>query len=62
MANARVRSRPIAPLVLSAQEWAYLERQVRRHRLRGRFPTSFPASTRRGVPDDHTGGVFRRDI
>jgi hypothetical protein len=28
MANARVRGRPIAPLVLSAQERAYLERQV----------------------------------
>ena len=33
MANARVRGRPIAPLVLSAQERAYLERQVRRHRV-----------------------------
>ncbi len=30
MANARVRGRPIARLVLSAQERAYLERQVRR--------------------------------
>ena len=28
MANARVRGRPIAQLVLSAQERAYLERQV----------------------------------
>ena len=33
MANARVRGRPIAPLVLSTQERAYLERQVRRHRV-----------------------------
>ncbi len=33
MANAGVRGRPIAPLVLSAQERAYLERQVRRHRV-----------------------------
>ena len=33
MANARVRGRPIAPFVLSAQERAYLERQVRRHRV-----------------------------
>jgi DNA-binding NarL/FixJ family response regulator len=31
MANADVRGRPVAPLVLSAQERAYLERQVRRH-------------------------------
>ena len=33
MANAGVRGRPIAPSVLSAQERAYLERQVRRHRV-----------------------------
>ena len=33
MANAGVRRRPIAPLVLSAQERGYLERQVRRHRV-----------------------------
>ena len=33
MANAHVRGRPIARLVLSAQERAYLERQVRRHRV-----------------------------
>jgi transposase len=33
MANAVMRGRPIAPLVLSAQERAYLERQVRRHRV-----------------------------
>ncbi len=33
MANAGRRGRPIAPLVLSAQELAYLERQVRRHRV-----------------------------
>src|SRR5207247_11363431 len=33
MANAGVRGRPIAPLVLSGQERAYLERQVRRHRV-----------------------------
>lgn len=33
VANAGVKGRPIAPLVLSAQERAYLERQVRRHRV-----------------------------
>jgi hypothetical protein len=33
MTNAGVRGRPIAPLVLSGQERAYLERQVRRHRV-----------------------------
>ena len=33
MANAGMRGRPIAPLVLSAQEQSYLERQVRRHRV-----------------------------
>ena len=33
MANPGVKGRPIAPLVLSAQERTYLERQVRRHRV-----------------------------
>lgn len=33
MANAGVRGRPIEPLVLSPQERAYLERQVRRYRV-----------------------------
>src|SRR5580692_9151036 len=33
MANAVRRGRPIAPLVLNAEERAYLERQVRRHRV-----------------------------
>ena len=33
MAKTGVRGRPTAPLVLSAQERAYLERQVRRHRI-----------------------------
>src|SRR5438876_12395647 len=33
MANVVARGRPIAPLVLSQQERAYLERQVRRHRV-----------------------------
>jgi transposase len=33
VANAGVRGRPIEPLVLSAQERTYLERQVRRHRV-----------------------------
>ena len=33
MAKTGVRGRPIAPLVLDAQERAYLERQVRRHRI-----------------------------
>jgi FixJ family two-component response regulator len=33
MANTGTRGRPIAPLVLSAQQRAYLERQVRRHRV-----------------------------
>jgi hypothetical protein len=37
MANACARGRPIAPLVLSAQERTYLERQVRRHRVPGRY-------------------------
>src|SRR3981081_1841597 len=32
MANAGMRGRPVARLVLSAQERTYLERQVRRHR------------------------------
>ena len=38
MAKAFARGRPIAPLVLSAQERAYLERQVRRHRVADRCP------------------------
>jgi transposase len=33
VANAGVRGRPIAPVVLSTQERTYLERQVRRHRV-----------------------------
>src|SRR5258705_6388905 len=33
MANAGMRGRPVARLVLSAQERLYLERQVRRHRV-----------------------------
>jgi len=33
VAKAGVRGRPIEPLVLSPQERAYLERQVRRHRV-----------------------------
>jgi hypothetical protein len=33
MATARAKSRPVAPLELSAEERAYLERQVRRHRV-----------------------------
>jgi hypothetical protein len=33
VANAGVRGRPIEPLILSAQERTYLERQVRRHRV-----------------------------
>src|SRR4029450_10967871 len=33
MGNARARGRPIAPLELSGEERAYLERQVRRHRV-----------------------------
>src|ERR1700689_1722666 len=33
MSNAVRRGRPIAPLVLNAEERAYLERQVRRHRV-----------------------------
>jgi len=38
VANAGVRGRPIESFVLIAQERAYLERQVRRHRvLRGRY-------------------------
>ena len=37
MANARVRGRPIARLVLSAQERAYLERQFVVTVLPGRY-------------------------
>ena len=37
MAKAGVRGRPIAPLVLSARERDYLERQVRRRRVAGRY-------------------------
>ena len=33
MANAGIKGRPVAPLVLSPQERTYLERQVRRHRV-----------------------------
>jgi FixJ family two-component response regulator len=33
MANAGVRGRPIERLVLTTRERAYLERQVRRHRV-----------------------------
>ena len=33
MANAGVRGRPFEPLVLSAEERAYLERRVRRRRV-----------------------------
>jgi hypothetical protein len=33
MADAGVRGRPIAALMLSAEERAYLERQVRRRRI-----------------------------
>src|SRR5262249_13787725 len=33
MANACARGRPVAALVLSAQERTYLETQVRRHRV-----------------------------
>ncbi len=33
MAKAFAKGRPIARLVLRAQERAYLERQVRRHRI-----------------------------
>ena len=33
MANAGARGRPVRPLVLSAQERTYLERQVRRRRV-----------------------------
>ena len=37
MAKACVRGRPIAPLVLSARERDYLERQVRRRRVAGPY-------------------------
>jgi hypothetical protein len=33
VANSGMRGRPIAPLVLTEHERAYLERQVRRHRV-----------------------------
>src|SRR5882757_10811766 len=72
MANAGVRGRPIVPLVLSAQERSYLERQVRRHRV----PRSLSERCRvilrcaDGVPSksvaselgvhEHTVGKWRR--
>jgi hypothetical protein len=40
MVSAFARGRPIAPLVLSAQERVYLERQVRRHRVPDRCPSA----------------------
>jgi len=33
MAKAFAQGRPLEPLVLTAEERAYLERQVRRHRV-----------------------------
>lgn len=33
MANAFAKGRPIEPLVVTADERTYLERQVRRHRV-----------------------------
>ena len=33
MANAGMKGRPIAPLMLTEHERTYLERQVRRHRV-----------------------------
>jgi hypothetical protein len=44
MVNAGARGRPVAPLVLSAQERAYLERQVRRHRVARSHLDMLPAS------------------
>src|SRR5262249_10374903 len=70
MANARVRGRPIAPLVLSAQERAYLERQVRRQRVarslseRCRCDVRTAWRARRWLPQlglhEHTVGKWRR--
>jgi hypothetical protein len=53
MANAGVRGRPIAPLVLSTQERAYLERQVQRWRARMWLPSSAFTNTQlaSGVAD-----------
>ena len=72
MANAGGRGRPIAPLVLSAQERAYLERQVRRHRVARSLSERCRAILRcaDGLPSksvaaelgihEHTGGLYRR--
>ena len=38
MANAFAQGRPVEPLVVTAEERAYLERQVRRHRVSRSFP------------------------
>jgi len=46
VANAGVRGRPIEPLVLSAQERAHLERQVRRHRVARSLSERFRAILR----------------
>src|SRR5262249_5035583 len=72
MANAGMRGRPIAPLVLSAAERSYLERQVRRHRvarfLSGRYRVNLrcadglpsrDVAAELGLPE-HTVGKWRR--
>ncbi|MEY9168841.1 transposase [Bradyrhizobium elkanii] len=72
MANAGVRGRPIAPLVPSPQERAYLERQIRRHRVARSLSERCRAILRcaDGLPNksvaaelgihDHTVGKWRR--
>ena len=72
MANADVKGRPIEPLVLSAQERTYLERQVRRQRV-ARSPSERCRAILRcadGLPSksvavelglhEHTVGKWRR--
>ena|SRR5262245_25591448 len=72
MANAGMRGRPIAPLVLSAAERSYLERQVRHHpvarslsercRVILRCADGLPSkdvAAELGLPE-HTAGKWRR--
>src|SRR5213080_5327849 len=72
MAKAFARGRPIARLVLSAQERSYLERQVRRHRVARslsercrvilRCADGFPSKSvgRELGVHEHTVGKWRR--
>src|SRR5262252_6181000 len=72
MANARTKGRPIAALQLSAEERAYLERQVRRYRVARSLSERCRIILRcaEGLPsksvaaelglDEHTVGKWRR--